>query len=59
MPRRRKVPKSTIHWLLSAKAVKTFCGLFAHLNTTDKEKVTCRNCKRLMRQHDHLPEEQP
>lgn len=28
------------------------------MTTKDKEKVTCRNCLRLMKLHGHLPEEE-
>jgi hypothetical protein len=40
-----------VHWLQRVNSLKSFCGIFAPLNTTHKEKVTCRNCLRLMKLH--------
>lgn len=47
------------HWLLTRLFSRTFCGLDREelKVTTDKDKVTCQNCKKLMRLHGHLGDE--
>jgi hypothetical protein len=45
-----------IHWLCRVNDIKAYCGILVSMNTTHKDKVTCLNCIRLMRLHNHLPE---
>jgi hypothetical protein len=61
MIREKRAPKPVImHWLLPGMGItRGFCGQpnIPEKLTEDKDKVTCKQCRRQMRLHGYLPEE--
>ena len=52
--KRERKTMPIVHWIINSQI---FCRSAGNLSsTTEKEKVNCQRCKKLMRLHGHLPE---